>query len=89
MQEKKSDCSANKHESNNSTAILALEHRNDVFYAVRAVVLYQDELVETDNYKMVITVRIKLKKEKKIYGREPQEAWHQDELIGGKPTVAK
>jgi hypothetical protein len=22
-------------------------------------------------------------------GREPQEAWHQDELIGGKPPVVK
>jgi hypothetical protein len=27
--------------------------------------------------------------EKKIYGREPQEAWHQDELIGSKPPVKK
>jgi hypothetical protein len=26
---------------------------------------------------------------KKISGREPQGAWHQDELIGGKPPVIK
>jgi hypothetical protein len=26
---------------------------------------------------------------KKIFGREPQGAWHQDELIGGKPPVVK
>jgi hypothetical protein len=27
--------------------------------------------------------------EKKISGREPQEAWSQDELIGGKSPVVK
>jgi hypothetical protein len=27
--------------------------------------------------------------EKKICGREPQGAWRQDELIGGKPLVVK
>jgi hypothetical protein len=27
--------------------------------------------------------------EKKISGRESQGAWHQDELIGGKPPVVK
>jgi hypothetical protein len=27
--------------------------------------------------------------QKKIYGREPQEAWRQDELIGGKLPVVK
>jgi hypothetical protein len=26
---------------------------------------------------------------KKISGRDPQEAWCQDELIGGKPPVVK
>jgi hypothetical protein len=26
---------------------------------------------------------------KKIHGRELQRAWHQDELIGGKPPVVK
>jgi hypothetical protein len=26
---------------------------------------------------------------KKSSGHEPQEAWHQDELIGGKPPVVK
>jgi hypothetical protein len=26
---------------------------------------------------------------KKNSGYEPQDAWRQDELIGGKPTVAK
>jgi hypothetical protein len=27
--------------------------------------------------------------QKKIYGHEPQGAWGQDELIGGKPPVVK
>jgi hypothetical protein len=27
--------------------------------------------------------------EKEISGREPQGAWRQDELIGGKPPVVK
>jgi hypothetical protein len=27
--------------------------------------------------------------EKKISGRDPQGAWRQDELIGGKPPVVK
>jgi hypothetical protein len=26
---------------------------------------------------------------RKNSGHEPQEAWHQDELIGGKPSVVK
>jgi hypothetical protein len=26
---------------------------------------------------------------KKMFGREPQRAWHQDELIGGKPPIVK
>jgi hypothetical protein len=29
------------------------------------------------------------KKKKKISGRQSQGAWHQDELIGGKPPVVK
>jgi hypothetical protein len=29
------------------------------------------------------------KKKKKKTGREPQEAWRQEELIGGKPPVVK
>jgi hypothetical protein len=28
-------------------------------------------------------------KKKKVSGRESQEAWRQDELIGGKPPVLK
>jgi hypothetical protein len=31
----------------------------------------------------------KLSIEKKKSGREPQGAWRQDELIGGKPPVVK
>jgi hypothetical protein len=27
--------------------------------------------------------------QKKISGDDPQRAWHQDELIGGKPPVLK
>jgi hypothetical protein len=34
-----------------------------------------------------MTARIQLQK-KKISGRDPQGAWRQDELIGGKPPVA-
>jgi hypothetical protein len=26
---------------------------------------------------------------KKTFGHEPQEAWHQDKLIGSKPPVVK
>jgi hypothetical protein len=39
-----------------------------------------------------MTVRVQLqkkKKKRKKAGREPQEAWRQDELIGGKPPVVK
>jgi hypothetical protein len=41
-----------------------------------------------------MTVRVQLQKKKKQKkkqdsGREPQEAWRQDELIGGKPPVVK
>jgi hypothetical protein len=36
-------------------------------------------------YTRTMTVRVQLKK--KV--REPQEAWRQDELIGGKPLVVK
>jgi hypothetical protein len=28
-------------------------------------------------------------KDKEISGREPQGAWRQDQLIGGKPSVVK
>jgi hypothetical protein len=31
--------------------------------------------------------RVQLQKRKKISGRDPQFAWRQDELIGGKPPV--
>jgi hypothetical protein len=34
-----------------------------------------------------MTTRVQLKK--KITGRDPQGAWHQNELIGGKPPVTK
>jgi hypothetical protein len=34
-----------------------------------------------------MTVRVQLQKEKN-YGQEPQKAWRQDELIGGKPPVS-
>jgi hypothetical protein len=33
-----------------------------------------------------MTTRVQLKK-KKIFGRESQGAWRQDELTGGKPPV--
>jgi hypothetical protein len=35
-----------------------------------------------------MTARVQLQK-KGISGREPQGAWRQDKLIGGKPTVVK
>jgi hypothetical protein len=34
-----------------------------------------------------MTERVQLQKE--TSGREPEEAWRQDELIGGKPPVVK
>jgi hypothetical protein len=34
-----------------------------------------------------MTAKVQLKN--KIFGRESQGAWRQDELIGGKPPVAK
>jgi hypothetical protein len=34
-----------------------------------------------------MTARVQLKKE--IFGHEPEGAWRQDELIGGKPPVVK
>jgi hypothetical protein len=36
-----------------------------------------------------MTVRVQLQKKKRDSGREPQEAWRQDELIGGKPPVVE
>jgi hypothetical protein len=37
-----------------------------------------------------MTARVQLqKKKKKISGRQPQGAWRQNELIGGKPPVVK
>jgi hypothetical protein len=37
-----------------------------------------------------MTARVHLQKKKNtISGREPQGAWRQDELIGGKPPVVK
>jgi hypothetical protein len=33
-----------------------------------------------------MTKRVHLKK---IFGHDSQEAWHQDELIGGKPPAVK
>jgi hypothetical protein len=38
-------------------------------------------------YVRIMTVRVQLKK--KFSGCEPQGAWCQDELIGGKPSVIK
>jgi hypothetical protein len=35
-----------------------------------------------------MTVRVQLQK-KKTSGHKPEEAWHQDKLIGGKPPVIK
>jgi hypothetical protein len=34
-----------------------------------------------------MTASVQLKK--KVFGRKPQGAWHQDELIGGKLPVVK
>jgi hypothetical protein len=34
---------------------------------------------------MAVTVQLQKRKS----GREPQVVWHQDDLIGGKPSVAK
>jgi hypothetical protein len=36
-----------------------------------------------------MTVRIQLQEKQQDSGCEPQEAWRQDELIGGKPPVVK
>jgi hypothetical protein len=38
-------------------------------------------------YTRTMTVRVQLQKKKTKTGREPQEAWRQDELIGGKQPV--
>jgi hypothetical protein len=35
-----------------------------------------------------MTARVQLQK-KKIFGRDPQAAWLQDEVIGGKPPVVE
>jgi hypothetical protein len=35
-----------------------------------------------------MTARVQFQKQK-ISGRDPQGAWHQDEMIGGKPAVIK
>jgi hypothetical protein len=37
-------------------------------------------------YVRTMTARVSLKK---VAGRDPQGAWRQDELIGGKPPVVK
>jgi hypothetical protein len=36
-----------------------------------------------------MTVGVQLQKEKNNSCHKPQEAWHEDELIGGKLTVVK
>jgi hypothetical protein len=45
-------------------------------------------LVREDGYIRTMIARVQLQK-RKIYSRESQGAWRQDELIGGKPPVVK